>query len=85
MRSGRTIYMRHTRIGAQNHFTPALGTRVLAALLHLDQASHAEPMSTVEFDGFESDITADGANIVVERWDDGQQSVGKCRQENMWQ
>ena len=74
-----------TLVRQEHNIRAAKRTFALASLLHLDQASHAEQMSTCQSDRLESNTSANQAGIVVQAWQDWKQHVGEACQQDMWQ
>lgn len=60
-------------------------TLILPALLHFDQAPHAELVPAVELDRLERDLAADGALVIVDLRDDRKQRRRERRQQHVRQ
>lgn len=56
---------------------------ILPALLHLDEAPDAEEVPTGEPDGLEGDAGADGAGVVVDMGNNGEEDFADGLHEEM--
>lgn len=75
-RTAKSIVIR-TAVRGENGRRTAHRTIALSALLHLDEAAHAEEVAALEADRLERDARADHARVVVDVRDDGQQRLAE--------